>query len=295
METIRVQLDWFANTNHTGLLLAAEEGWFAAAGLDVEIDGEVHSSFDTHGADIILGPQVSMLETRGAVTCIATITQRCDSGLVSLADAGITRPRDLEGKRLTHWSARWFHELIGTAVELDGGDYAKVMRVPMDVGDIVSTLGAVADATWVYENWEVQELKSLGHDVNFIRLADLGPLWDFCAPSYAATRAMEERRPDVLARFMEVVERGYREACAHPAEVVQRLRHRLPAVPMEMLVASQRHLAAISLDANGRWGTITPERWNTLANWMVDRGMMDQRRETEYTNAFLPQGVPDAA
>ena len=33
---IRVSLDWTPNTNHTGLFVAQQEGWFDAAGLDVE-------------------------------------------------------------------------------------------------------------------------------------------------------------------------------------------------------------------------------------------------------------------
>ena len=42
MEKLKVILDWFPNTNHTGYLLAQKRGWFEEAGLDVEICGEVH-------------------------------------------------------------------------------------------------------------------------------------------------------------------------------------------------------------------------------------------------------------
>ena len=35
MEEIKVVLDWFANTNHTGFLLAQKRGYFAEAGLEV--------------------------------------------------------------------------------------------------------------------------------------------------------------------------------------------------------------------------------------------------------------------
>ena len=33
---IRIALDWTPNTNHTGLYVAQQEGWFSQAGLDVE-------------------------------------------------------------------------------------------------------------------------------------------------------------------------------------------------------------------------------------------------------------------
>ena len=44
MEEIKVVLDWFANTNHTGFLLAQKRGYFAEAGLEVELYGDVHGA-----------------------------------------------------------------------------------------------------------------------------------------------------------------------------------------------------------------------------------------------------------
>ena len=35
MGKLNVVLDWFANTNHTGFLLAEKRGYFAEAGLEV--------------------------------------------------------------------------------------------------------------------------------------------------------------------------------------------------------------------------------------------------------------------
>ena len=93
MGKLNVVLDWFANTNHTGFLLAEKRGYFAEAGLEVHIDGEVHGVMDLHGADFVLGPQISMLDcmSRGVeLTGVAVLTQRSDSGIVSLKESGIT-------------------------------------------------------------------------------------------------------------------------------------------------------------------------------------------------------------
>ena len=45
MDKLKVVLDWFPNTNHTGYLLAQKRGWFEEAGLEVEIFGDVHGAF----------------------------------------------------------------------------------------------------------------------------------------------------------------------------------------------------------------------------------------------------------
>jgi len=290
MQTIKVVLDWFPNTNHTGFFVALERGYFADTGLDVRISGDVHGVLDTHGADLVLGPQISMLEKQAqgvGLTAVATITQFNDSGIVSLTSAGIERMRDLEGKRLTHWEPAWFHAVIAEAMRLDGGDYSKVHLVPMDVGDIVSTLGHAADATWVYENWENQELIAAGRDIAYIRLADLGPLFNFCAPCIAATHALIEQRPDALRGMLAALERGYVDAAKEPETCVLEVRHHMPPVSAALLVRSQRHLAGITLDTRGRWGRIDPDRWNPMADFLVEKGITDGRHDREYTNDFF--------
>lgn len=292
MGKIKVVLDWFANTNHTGFYIAKKRGWFEEAGLDVEISGEVHGVMDLHGADIILGPQVSMLDNRARgveLTAVATLTQRCDSGIVSLKESGITSPKMLEGKRLTHWAPAWFHGVIGEAVRIDGGDYGKVQLVPMDVGDIVATLGKDADATWVYENWENQELIEAGKEINYIRLADVDPLFDFCAPSLAATRRLIEEQEADLRAFLAVLDRAYIEAAHDPDGTVLEVKEFMPPVSEALLIRSHRHLAGLFLNEDGHWGTMRPERWNRMADWLVENGYYDKRREDEFTNEFLPR------
>jgi len=290
MKKIRVVLDWFANTNHTGILLAQKRGYFAQSGLDVNIHGAVHGTMNLDETDIVLGPQISMLEQLekgNNLVAVATLTQRCDSGLVSLKEEGITSLRYLEGKRLTHWAPPWFHAVVGHAVALDGGDYSKIRLVPMDVGDIVSTLGALADAIWVYENWECQELLDAGKEINFIRLADVSPLFDFCAPCIAATQDFAENHPGELRIFLSELARAYTEAANRP-EVVLEVKDDMPPVSDAMLLRSQKHLATILLDENGNWGHIGPERWNRMADWMVENGFYDRRRPNEFSNEFLP-------
>lgn len=291
MKTIKVVLDWFPNTNHTGFYVAMKKGYFEEAGLDVQISGDVHGVLELHGADIVLGPQISILEkiAEGVeLTAIATLTQRCDSGIVSLKESGITSPKMLEDKRLTHWSPAWFHGVIGEAVRLDGGDYSKVNLVPMDVGDIVDTLGTVADATWVYANWENQELIEAGKEINYIALADVDPLFDFCAPNLAASHQIIRENPEDIRGFLACLDKGYIEAAQNPEETVLSIREYMPKVSDALLIRSQKHLAPILLDKTGHWGYMAPERWNQMADFMVEKGLYDKRRSTEFTNEFLP-------
>lgn len=292
MEKIKIVLDWFPNTNHTGFLLAQKRGWFQDAGLSVEIAGDVHGEMHLGDADFVCGPEISILDclAKGeAMTAVAVMTQKCDSGIVSLKEAGITRPRELEGKRLTHWTPAWFHKAIARVMRKDGGDYSKVKLVQLDVGDIVATLGHAADATWVYENWENQELLEAGKEINYFNLGDFDPIFNFCAPAVAAAQKTLAERPDAVRRFLAAAARGYQFAAKEPDSAVMEVKDLLPkGCSDHMLLQSQRHLAPILLDAEGNWGKIAAERWDPMADFLVEEKLIPARRKDEYTNAYLP-------
>ena len=293
MEKLKVILDWFPNTNHTGYLLARKRGWFEEAGLDVEICGEVHGEMEMHGGDFVCGPEIAMLEcmNRGiGMTAVAVMTQKCDSGIVSLKEAGITRPRELEGKRLTHWSPEWFHKPMRRVVEKVGGDYDKISLVNLDVGDIMAALGNVADATWVYENWENQVLLEAGKEINYFNLGDVDPIFDFCAPAMAASHQVLKERPEAVRKFLAVLDRAYQCVAADPEGTVLEVRDMMPADATDaLLICSQKHLAPILLDENGHWGRISDLRWNRMADFLVETGVIEKRMDNEYTNEFLPR------
>ncbi len=292
MEHLKVVLDWFPNTNHTGYLLAQKRGYFAEAGLEVEITGDVHGTMELHGGDFVCGPEIAMLECRERgipLVGVAVMTQKCDSGIVSLKEAGITRPRELEGKRLTHWTPAWFHAAIRRIVEADGGDYDKIHLVNLDVGDIEATLGHVADATWVYENWENQVLLEAGKEINYFNLGDVDSIFDFCAPAMAATQQVLEERPEAVRAFLGCLDRAYREVAADPVGAVLEVRDLLPADATDsLLIRSQKHLAPILLDSQGRWGRIEAPRWDRMADFLVASGVISHRFDNEYTNDFFP-------
>jgi ABC-type nitrate/sulfonate/bicarbonate transport system substrate-binding protein len=290
MKKIKVVLDWFANTNHTGFYVALERGYFASEGLDVEISGRVHGVMSVNDADIVVSPQPSLMTGMASgerITCVAALTQRCDSGILSLKEAGITRPRDLTGKRLTHWAPEWFHKVVGKSVNDDGGDYGKVLLVQKDVGDIEGTLGAEADATWVYKNWEYFVMVHAGHEVNYFAFTDFGDLYNFCAPAVVARHRLIDEDPGALRAFLGCADRGFIEAAKDPDTGADLLARHMEGWDLGLIKSSQRYASGLYLDDTGHWGHIDPPRWNTLAEWMVGEKLIPARLDREFTNEFL--------
>src|SRR3989337_4358829 len=99
-------LDWWPNTNHTGIFVAQAEGYFEQAGLQVQIiqPGEVFAEQAVAGGGADFGisfqEQVTLARADGVpIVSIAAVIQHNTSGFASAAKLGVTSPADFEGLR----------------------------------------------------------------------------------------------------------------------------------------------------------------------------------------------------
>ena len=105
-KTIDFILDWTPNTNHTGLYVALEKGYFEEEGVKVDIklpSEDSSSDLVINGkAPFAIYFQDSMakkLEKGADITAVAALVENNTSGIISAGDAGILSPKDLVGKK----------------------------------------------------------------------------------------------------------------------------------------------------------------------------------------------------
>lgn len=121
LKEVTMVLDWTPNTNHTGLYVAQEKGYFEEQGLDVEIilPGEAGANqlVASNQAEFGIGAQESLTEARVQdipIVSIAALIQHNTSGFASPKDKAIESPSDYEGKTYGGWGAgrksgAWVH------------------------------------------------------------------------------------------------------------------------------------------------------------------------------------------
>ena len=104
-EDVTVILDYVANTNHTGMYVALDQGWYAAEGLNVNIveptEGATATLIAVGKGQIGVSYQEDVTIARTLaeplpIRAIATILQHNTSGFATYADKGITSPADFE-------------------------------------------------------------------------------------------------------------------------------------------------------------------------------------------------------
>ncbi|MEO3927145.1 ABC transporter substrate-binding protein [Micromonosporaceae bacterium B7E4] len=143
---VRLQLQWFVQAQFAGFIAAADQGFYAEQGLDVQIlEGGVDIVPQTvlaqGQADFAVAwvPKALASREQGAgITQIAQIFQRSGTYQVSFADKKIASPADLRGKKVGNWG-------FGNEFEL----FAAMTRAGLDPG---------RDVTLVQQQFDMQAL-----------------------------------------------------------------------------------------------------------------------------------------
>ena len=237
-ENITFVLDWTPNTNHTGLYVAIAKGYFADAGITVEVvqppeDGAemlVASGRAQFGVSFqdYMAPGLGQA-TPLPVTAVAAVVQHNTSGIISRAGEGMDTPAGLAGKKYATWDLPVEKATMQQVVEADGGDFSAVELIPSTVTDEVSALrsGSV-DAIWVYYGWAGIACEVAGLETDYFAFADIDPVFDFYSPVVIANNTYLKDHPEKAKAFMKALAQGYTFAAEHPEEAAKILMEAAP-------------------------------------------------------------------
>ena len=301
LEEITFVLDWTPNTNHTGLYVAQEKGYFEEAGLDVEIvqppeDGAVvlvasgKAEFGVSFQDS-LAPALAG-DSALPVTAVASVIQHNTSGIISRKGEGMDRPKGMENHKYATWNGGIELATIKHIIEADGGSYENLKLIPSTVTDEVSALRTNSvDSIWIFYGWagvktELEELET-----DYFAFADIDPVFDYYTPVIISGNKFLEENPDTAKAFLSAVTKGYEFAIENPEEAADILVAAAPELDKELVVASQQYLADQYQADAPYWGYMDPERWNNFYSWVNENQLTEAEvpLDTGFTNDYLPQ------
>lgn len=301
LKKITFVLDWTPNTNHTGLYVAEEKGYFKDAGLEVEIvqppEGGAEVLVASGKAQFGMSFQDSMApalvgENALPITAVAAVIQHNTSGIISRKGEGMAAPKGMEGKKYATWDLPVEKAMIQDVVTADGGDFSRVQLIPSTVTDEVSALKSkTVDAIWIFYAWAGVKMETEGLETDYFAFADLNPVFDYYTPVIIAGNEFLEQDPDTARAFLSAVSKGYEDAVNDPEGAAKILLKAAPELDGRLVMASQEYLADQYQAGVDIWGYIDPERWNRFYNWLDENGLSDPAipENTGFTNDYLPQ------
>ena len=303
LEEITFVLDWTPNTNHTGLYVALEKGYFEEAGLKVTV---VQPPED--GAEMLVASGraqfgVSFQDYVGAalsgdtaldITAVAAILQHNTCGIVSRKGEGLDNPKGLEGHKYATWNREVEQATLRQVVETAGGDFSKVELIPSTVTDEVSALQSKSvDAIWIFYGWAGIACELSGLETDFFAFKDVDPVFDLYTPVVIGNDRFLAEYPDTAKAFLAALSKGYQDAIANPEEAAQILMEASPELKdsADLILASQQYLAEQYQADAARWGEFDPARWGGFFTWLNDHELVQNPLDPAagFTNDFLPE------
>ena len=299
LRSFTVVLDWTPNTNHAGMFLADASGWYEDAGLDVDFvepgDSSSLQLLATGRADVAVSVAEELVPARAEglpVRSVAAIIGHNTSSLVSLAETGITRPRDLAGRTYGGWGGQLEEALLHKLVACDGGDPDSVRFV--DVGEADYRIGMERgqyDVVWVYDGWDGIRLAEIdGVDLNRIAFVDhTDCIPDWYTPILATSDDVTADRADDLRAFLAATRRGYQAAMADPAAAADAVLEVAPDLDRDLVERSATFLADRYAEDPAAWGVQDAAVWDGFTAFLVEAGLVEDGFDasTAWTGDYL--------
>lgn len=297
-QKIKIVLDWVPNTNHTGLYVAKDLGYFKEEGLDVEIvqppEGSTTALIGAGGAEFGISFQDTLAksfakENPVPVTAVAAILQHNTSGIISLKEKGIDSPKKLEGKKYATWEDNIEQAILKKLVTDDKGDFSKVKLIPYTITDVVTGLKTDVDAVWVYYAWDGIATERAGLQTNFLKIRDYGEELDYYSPVIIANNDFLKKNPEIAKKVLKAIKKGYEYAMKNPEESAKILVKNSPELDINLVIASQKWISKEYQSDAKEWGIIDASRWNRFYEWLYKNKAVEREipKDFGYSNEYL--------
>lgn len=300
---ITFALDWTPNTNHTGLYVAKELGYFKDAGLDVDIvfieESTAATLCSTGAAQFAIECQDTLAaaftgdEPLG-ITAVAAILQHNTSGIISRKGDGIDSPKGLAGKTYSTWNSPIELAMLKSLVEQDGASFDDVNLIPNNITDEPGALNAnQTDAIWVFYGWGCINAEVQGFDFDYFFFKDLDSVFDYYTPVIIANNDFLESNPDKAKAFLSAARKGYEYAVENPDEAAEILINSDNTGSLkgseELVKKSQAWISEQYIADAPKWGYIDPARWDAFYDWLNENDLAESElpHGTGYTNDYL--------
>ena len=232
MQNIRLGLEWFLNPDHIPFMVGMKKGWFEQAGIKLEmIEPAEHmdavEEIQQGTMDIAVTEPIHLVADRAAGKKVKGFARflNTNGGVMFLKDSGITRPRDLVGKRIQYPGAPGPGgiAIARTMAINDGAECMPSDFTPVNNGFYHTNAlaeGKADAATLIFYNFEVIEARGRGLDADFFSLWEWG-IPDFCQLILISTEDKIQTMKKEFGAIVKVIRRGIAYLHENPEDAVK--------------------------------------------------------------------------
>jgi len=298
-DKVSLRLNWYLGGLHVPFYYGKDKGYYAAEGIDLTInEGRgsantvqvVAAGSDTFGlAD---SSSVVLTAAKGAdIKSVMSLLNTTGYSVVSLAEANIKTPKDLEGKKVAVTPGDPLGSLLQAVCKANNVDCAKIGMVQVDpAAKVVTVLEKKTDALLGGADDQYFLIKYKGGNPVAMRYADFGA--NIVGMTILATGDTIKKNPDLVKRFVRATAKSWDEAKKNPGAAVDAAMKAKPDLNRQSTL-DQLMVDIDLMDSKNSKGRIG---WGAQADWDQTLAILRNYRElatdktwtTFHTNEFVP-------
>jgi NitT/TauT family transport system substrate-binding protein len=294
---LRLPMGYIPDPQYAPLYVAAEKGYFAEEGLELEFD----YSFETDGMALVGANEVPFALVGGDQVILARAQdlpvvyilewfQKYPIAIVSHEDSGIETPRDLIG-RSVGLPGFFGTSYVGYVGLLSANDITQDQVRAEDIGftQIETLLSDQAEAVVVFANNEPIQLANMGEAINTMQVADY---IDLVHNGIVTNEETIANNPELVESFLRAFLRGLADTLADPDEAYE-----ISKNYVEGLDDSRRGVLQASLDfwRADTLGVTDEQSWDRTQELLIEMGLLDAPvpdLSDAFTNEFVLEVQP---
>ena len=223
-------LNWVPGGDHAPYYYAQKMGWYAKAGIDLNIEPGKGSALATQKVGAGANPigladmgGVLVAKGRGAdVVAVYNVYANSPQGLYWLKSSGITGVKDFPGKKIGNPAADGARTMWPALAKANGIDPKSVTWVNIDANAKLAALKAHSiDITTSFYNIHHIFKRELGDDMGFLAWRDVG--LNPYGNSVIVNGAYLKKHKKVIANFVRVTQKAFAACVADPKPCIQAL------------------------------------------------------------------------
>lgn len=274
-QQVTLQLNWFPEAEHGGFYAAQVHGFFAEEGLKVEVlpggpNTPVIAAIDLGRADfgVVNADKLLMGRDAGAdVVALMAPLQVSPRCIMVHEESNIESFDQLRGVTLAVSSGSSFYPFLEKKIDL------KDVKIVAYSGSVAPFLNDKRYAQQAYVFSEPYIAEQGGAKVKNLMVADLG------FNPYASTLAISgkelQESPELAEKMVRACRRGWEQYLRQPERTNRHIAKLNQEMSLEILNYGARALVPLCDTGDEPLGTMTAERWQTLASQMHAAKMLD--------------------